>query len=232
MDGHDGTTGATQRNTRFRAAAREAIVPNMSYELRTNVIEPTRNTFNYLVERFGDRPATRYQEASFNVQPRENFHYRPTWDADRAMYDADYTALKLTDPYSYTDPRQYFYTPFVAASAERYESFAQTLKYVEDRLMLDKLPDNWQTVCTGFVIPLRHYESGAQLISINAARFAYGTTVPSLPRSPRWTASATPSCTASSGSRCPAAGPTGSPRPSGTGWSRSRCRACASWSRN
>jgi phenol/toluene 2-monooxygenase (NADH) P1/A1 len=27
------------------------------------------------------------------------------------------------------------------------------------------------------VLPLRHYESGAQLISINASRFAYGTTV-------------------------------------------------------
>ena len=86
----------------------------MAYELRTNVVEPERNTFSYLVERFGDRPATRYQEASFNVQPKENFHYRPTWDPDREMYDPDYSALKLTDPYSYTDPRQYYYTPYVA----------------------------------------------------------------------------------------------------------------------
>ena len=77
-------------------------------------IEPERNTFSYLEERFGDRPATRYQEASFNVQPTENFHYRPTWDADRELYDPDYSALKLTDPYSYTDPRQYYYTPYVA----------------------------------------------------------------------------------------------------------------------
>ena len=86
----------------------------MAYELRTNVIDPERNTFSYLVERFGDRPATRYQEASFNVQPMENFHYRPTWDADRELYDPNYTALKLTDPYGYTDPRQYYYTPYVA----------------------------------------------------------------------------------------------------------------------
>jgi phenol hydroxylase P1 protein len=47
----------------------------MGYELRTNVVDPERNTFSYLVERFGDRPATRYQEASFNIQPKENFHY-------------------------------------------------------------------------------------------------------------------------------------------------------------
>ncbi|HVH23615.1 MAG TPA: phenol 2-monooxygenase [Pseudonocardia sp.] len=149
----------------------------MGYELRTNVVEPYRNTFSYLVERFGERPATRYQEASFHVQPVENFHYRPTWDADREIYDAHYTELRLTDPYTYTDPRQYYYTPFVANAAERYESFGQTLKYIEDRRLLDKLPENWQIVCTGFVVPLRHYESGAQLISSNAARLAYGTTV-------------------------------------------------------
>jgi phenol hydroxylase P1 protein len=149
----------------------------MSYELRTNVIEPERNTFDYLEERFGDRPATRYQEASFNVQPMEHFHYRPTWDPDHEIYDPDYTALKLTDPYSYTDPRQYYYTPYVAHAAERYESFAQTLKYIEDRRLLDKMPENWHTVLTAFVLPLRHYEQGAQLLLTAANRFGYGTTM-------------------------------------------------------
>ena len=149
----------------------------MGYELRTNVIEPVRNTFGYLRERFGDRPATRYQEASFNLQAMEHFHYRPTWDPDHDIYDPGYSALKLTDPYSYTDPRQYFYTPYVANAAERYESFAQTLKYVEDRRLLDKLPENWRTVLSGFVIPLRHYEAGAQLLSSSANRFGYGTTL-------------------------------------------------------
>ncbi|GEL18832.1 phenol 2-monooxygenase [Pseudonocardia asaccharolytica] len=149
----------------------------MGYELRTNVVEPVRNGFSYLTERFGDRPATRYQEASFNVQPMENFQYRPTWDADHELYDPNYSALKLTDPYGYTDPRQYYYTPYVANAADRHESFAQTLKYIEDRRLLDKLPENWHTVLTGFVLPLRHYEQGAQLISTNASRFGYGTTV-------------------------------------------------------
>lgn len=149
----------------------------MGYELRTKVVEPKRNTFTYLVERFGDKPASRYQEASFNVQPMENFHYRPTWDPAHELYDPDFSALKLTDPYSYTDPRQYYYTPYVANAAERYESFAQTLKYIEERRLLDRLPENWHLVMTDFVIPLRHYESGAQLISVNASRFAYGTTV-------------------------------------------------------
>ena len=29
------------------------------------------------------------------------------------IYDPDYSALKLTDPYSYTDPRQFYYAPYV-----------------------------------------------------------------------------------------------------------------------
>jgi hypothetical protein len=147
------------------------------YELRTLVVEPKRNTYEYLVERFGDRPASRYQEGSYNVQSMSNFHYRPTWDADREVYDPNYTALRLTDPYGYKDPRQYYYTPYVANAAERFESFAQTLKYVEDRRLLDKMPENWHVHLTGFVLPLRHYESAAQLISSNASRFAWGTTV-------------------------------------------------------
>lgn len=149
----------------------------MGYELRTNVVDPYRNTFSYLAERFGDRPATRYQEASYNIQPTENFHYRPTWDAEREIYDTRYSALRLTDSYAYTDPRQFYYTPFVAGASERYESFGQTLKYIEDRRLLDKLPESWQIATVGFVVPLRHYESAAQLISSNGARFAFGTTV-------------------------------------------------------
>src|SRR3954447_16940917 len=104
----------------------------MGSELGTNVVEPVRNTFSYLVERFGDRPATRYQEASFNIQPTEHFLYRPTWDPEDEIYASNYTALQLTDPYSYTDPRQYYYPPHVSHAADRYESFGQTLKYVED----------------------------------------------------------------------------------------------------
>ena len=169
----------------------------MGYELRTNVVDPERNTFTYLVERFGDRPATRYQEASFNIQPKENFHYRPTWDPDREIYDPDYSALRLTDPYSYTDPRQYYYTPYVANAAERYESFAQTLKYIEDRRLLDKLPGG---------LAHRAHRLRAAAAALRAGRAADAherepvrATAPRSPRrrrSPPSTASATPSSSA------------------------------------
>src|SRR3954452_24569458 len=111
----------------------------MSYELRTNTIEPRRATYDPLVKRFGNKPATRYQEGTYGMQPVENFHYRPFWDREHELYDPDYTALKLTDPYSYSDPRQYYSNPYVSARASDYDGFARTLNYVEDRQMCDRL---------------------------------------------------------------------------------------------
>jgi phenol hydroxylase P1 protein len=107
----------------------------------------------------------------------EHFNYMPTWDPAHDIYDPDYTALKLTDPYSFTDPRQFYYATYVADAAARYESFAQSLKYIEDRRLLDRLPEDWRLTMTTSVLPLRHYEQGGQLISSNACRFAWGTTI-------------------------------------------------------
>src|SRR6476620_787274 len=74
--------GPSTRST-LHPLAKEATV---EYELRQQVIEPRRKTFQNLVDRFGDKPASRYLEASIDIQPTENFHYRPLWGADRELY--------------------------------------------------------------------------------------------------------------------------------------------------
>ncbi|MGP4017514.1 phenol 2-monooxygenase [Saccharopolyspora sp. 5N708] len=147
----------------------------MQYELRYQVIEPKRQTYQNVIDRLGDQPASRYLEGTLDVQPRENFHYRPTWDENREIYDADYSALKLVDPYSYTDPRQFYYTPYVTNRATLHDEFTKQMAYLEERELLAKLPSAWRTVLSSVVIPLRHYESGAQMVSVGGARFAYGT---------------------------------------------------------
>lgn len=149
----------------------------MQYELRQQVVEPKRQAYQYLIDRFGDRPASRYEEGTVDVQATENFHYRPTWDPAHELYDPDYSVLKLTDPYSFLDPRQLYYATYVASRATRYEDFARDLAYLNERNLLDRLPDAWKAVVDGVVLPLRHYESGAQLLSCDGARFAYGTSV-------------------------------------------------------
>lgn len=149
----------------------------MQYELRYQVIEPKRNTYQYLIDRYGDQPASRYLEASIDVEPRENFHYRPTWAPDRELYDARFSALRLTDPYTFTDPRQYYYSTYVSARASHHEEFANTLDYIQKRDLLAKMSAAWRTVVATAVVPLRHYESGAQLTTVAGARFANGTTI-------------------------------------------------------
>lgn len=149
----------------------------MQFELRTQVIEPKRKTFTNLVERFGDRPASRYEEGSIDVQPTENFHYRPLFSADKWHYDPAWTAFRLTDPYSFVDPRQMYYAPFVQSRSAMNDAFAKSLDYVESRDLLGRLPVGWEAIVADLLLPLRHYEAGAQLVLIEGSRFAYGTTI-------------------------------------------------------
>jgi phenol/toluene 2-monooxygenase (NADH) P1/A1 len=149
----------------------------VQFELRQQVIEPVRQTFTPLVKRYGDRPATRYEEGSVGIQSTEHFHYRPLWDPQHDIYDPDYTALKLSDPDAYTDPRQFYYTPYVVNRAALHEAFGRNLSYVVDRGLLTKMPQPWQDLVAKTVLPLRYYESGAQLINVEGGRFAYGTTI-------------------------------------------------------
>ncbi|NLW98610.1 MAG: phenol 2-monooxygenase [Actinomycetales bacterium] len=149
----------------------------MQFELRTQVIEPTRKTFSHLVRRYGDRPASRYEEGTIDLQAVTNFHYRPLWDPSREIYSPDYSVLKLTDVYAYTDPRQFYYAPYVTARADLHEAFGSTLDYLEKRGMFDRLPPAWSSLVQDILLPLRHYEAAAQMISSAAARFGWGATI-------------------------------------------------------
>lgn len=149
----------------------------MQYELRTQVIEPRRKTFTNLIERYGDRPASRYEEGSVDVQATTNFHYRPLWDPEHEIFDPEYSALKLTDPYSFLDPRQYYYAPYVTARSHLHDAFGQTLAYLENRNLIERLPQGWKDLVAQAVVPLRHFESGGQLLMAFGCKFAYGTTI-------------------------------------------------------
>lgn len=149
----------------------------MHYELRYQVIEPKRQTYTNVSDRLGDQPTSRYLEATLDVQPTENFHYRPTWMPDRELYDARYSAFRLSDAYRFLDPRQFYYTPYVTNRAALHEEFGRTLSYLEERDLLARLPNSWRSMMAEVVLPLRHYESGAQMVSVTGARFAYGTSI-------------------------------------------------------
>lgn len=103
----------------------------MQIELRAQVIEPQRKTFQHIVERYGGRPASRYEEGTIDLQGVVNFHYKALWAPAKEIYSPDFSALKLTDPYSYMDPRQFYYAPHVTSRADLHEAFGATLGYLE-----------------------------------------------------------------------------------------------------
>lgn len=149
----------------------------MKFELRQLSVESKRPTFQNLVDRFGDKPASRYQEGTIDVQPREHFHYRPLWGPENEIYGDHFSKLKLTDPYSFLDPRQFYYYPYVSSRADLHDKFARTLDYLEDRQLLAKLPDEWRKLLVRLLLPLRHYEAAGQLLNSAATRFANGTSI-------------------------------------------------------
>ena len=85
----------------------------MTIEIKTSTMKPIRNTYAHIERRFGDKPATRYQEATYDVHSTHNFHYKPLWDQDREINDPARTAVVMGDWYDLKDPRQFYYGPYV-----------------------------------------------------------------------------------------------------------------------
>lgn len=148
----------------------------MAYEIRQNVIDPVRVGFDWVQRRLG-RPANRYEEASIEIQQEENFHYRPLWDPDHEIFDPAYSALRLADWYSFTDPRQYYYYTYNQSRTKSAEQLESALQYADDAGVFDSLGNPWHHLLLNLIGPLRHFEYGAHLIMTQMSRFSYGTTI-------------------------------------------------------
>lgn len=148
----------------------------MQIDLRTVSIEPQRNTFDHLARRFGDKPASRYQEGSYDIQATENLHYRPTWDPDQALYDPTITRIVMQDWYALKDPRQYYYSTYTLARARQQDTANDNFDFVEERGLLDMIPGDIRRLAADVLIPLRHAAWGANQNNALICGYGYGTT--------------------------------------------------------
>ena len=108
----------------------------MNIEIKTTTVEPIRHTFSHTRRRFGDKPASRYQEASFDIEAVTNFHYRPLWQPEKLLNDPSRTAVQMADWYAVSDPRQYYYGAYVQARAKMQENAEHDYAFCEKRDML------------------------------------------------------------------------------------------------
>lgn len=146
----------------------------MQIDLRTVAIEPQRQAFDHLVRRFGNKPASRYQEGSYDIQAAENLHYRPTWDPDHQLYDASLTRIVMADWYALKDPRQFYYSTYTLTRARQQENAEANFSFVESRGLADMLPEALRATALAVLLPLRHAAWGANQNNTFVCGYGYG----------------------------------------------------------
>ena len=147
----------------------------MTLEIKTSNIEPIRQTYAYTERRFGAKPATRYQEVSFDVQGETNFHYRPLWKPDKTLNDKTHTAIVMQDWYALKDPRQFYYGSYVQHRARLQEIAESNFSFFEKRGLASVISDELKTKIIRFLLPLRHIEQTANLHLMSGSAYGYGT---------------------------------------------------------
>ena len=150
----------------------------MQIDLRTVSITPLRQTFNHIADRLGaDKPASRYIEATMDVQPQANFHYRPTWDPEYELFDARRTKLVMQDWYALKDPRQLYYGTYTLARARMQETAEADFDFVEERGLAERFDDAARRTVLDFYVPLRHVAWGANMNGAYQAAYGFGTAI-------------------------------------------------------
>ncbi|BBB27595.1 aromatic/alkene monooxygenase hydroxylase subunit beta [Amphritea japonica] len=149
----------------------------MTIEIKTATLEPVRNTFAHIERRFGDKPATRYQEATYDVASEVNFHYRPLWQPEYELNDTGRTAIVMEDWYAFKDPRQFYYGTYVQMRAKQQEIAESNYSFFEKRDLARLIPEEVQQKVIRLLIPLRHVEQAANLNNVYGSSLGYGTAI-------------------------------------------------------
>lgn len=149
----------------------------MTIEIKTATLEPIRHSYANIERRFGEKPASRYQEATYDLQAEVNFHYRPLWQPEFELNDKRRTAIVMEDWYDLKDPRQLYYGTYVQNRAKLQESAEGNYEFFEKRNLVDNLSDEVRQLLISYLIPLRHVEHTANLNNMYGCAFGYGTAI-------------------------------------------------------
>jgi len=149
----------------------------MTVEIRVQAVKPLRNTFGHIARRFGDKAASRYQEGTYDIQSEVNHHYKPLWDQERDLYDKRRTAVEMRDWYALKDPRQYYYGSWTIARAKQQDAVDRQMEFAEKRELLRSLPEAARKAIVFALVPLRHFEWGANTNMCMVSAYGWGTAV-------------------------------------------------------
>lgn len=147
----------------------------MQIDLRTVTITPLRQTFGHLARRMGaDKPSSRYMEATMDLQPVENFHFRPTWEPQYDIFDAARTQVAMRDWYALKDPRQYYYGPWTLARGRMQEKAEGDFDLVDDLGLAGAYPEAGKALALKVFLPLRHVAWASNINNAYVSAYGYG----------------------------------------------------------
>lgn len=149
----------------------------MHVDIKTSSVKPIRNTYAYVQKRFGDKPASRYQEASYDIQEEINFHYRPLWQPTHEIFDSSRTQVTMQDWYALKDPRQLYYATYTLIRARQQEVMESNFAFVEKNALFASIPVDLLEKARKLLVPLRHYEWGANMNNSFITGYGYGATL-------------------------------------------------------
>nr|WP_174505729.1 aromatic/alkene monooxygenase hydroxylase subunit beta [Acinetobacter sp. Marseille-Q1620] len=149
----------------------------MTLEIKTSNLEPIRQSYAYIERRFGQKPATRYQEVSFDIQASTNFHYRPLWKPEKTLNDKSHTQLQMQDWYAFKDPRQFYYGAYVQHRARLQDTAESNFAFFEKRNLIENLTDEVKQKIIQSLLPFRYVEQTANLHMMSGSAYGYGTVI-------------------------------------------------------
>jgi phenol hydroxylase P1 protein len=150
----------------------------MSVQIKTIDFEPKRQTFGHIARRLGaDKPASRYQEGTLDLQATANFHYKPLWEPEFWHFDTRKTAVVMEDWYKPLDPRQYYYATYNIARANMHQSVERSFTFVDERGLIEKLSADARSGIEHGLLPLRHLHWGANMNMTEICQRGYGTAI-------------------------------------------------------
>ena len=147
----------------------------MNIDLQAREIKALRQTFARVTPYTGNKPASRYLEATMGVQPTVNFHYRPTWEPEFELYDQRRTKVQMADWNLLRDPRQYFYAAWTMARARQQDAMESNYQFVEGRGLVGKMSDELRAKACDILMPLRHVAWGGNMNNCTVCARGYGT---------------------------------------------------------